>query len=317
MFFEIFIYFSPSQFSSQQQLQRIRRLPFRLLNGVDVAVGGFELGVAEAGCYVFDIGAVAQQQRRRGVAQGVELLVREVVALEKFAEPERRRGRVHRLAVCLDEYPTVAVPGVAQSELQSRLLRAVAFEHGNAVRGQHDPPAFARLGGLAPDLLIACQLVVAPADGQNTRAEINIAPLHAHQLASAAACTEREVDEQLVLQRLRFKCRQHGGQLLLTENLRLFLLDLREGDAVAVGWVLPDQAQPVRAVQQGADHRVIAVDARRGKPALGAVKMRFAADKLIDKALNVQRTDILELHVSEHGDNADVEHPAVPLVNQG
>ena len=50
--------------SSQQQLQRIRRLPFRLLNGVDVAVGGFELGVAEAGCYVFDIGAVAQQQRR-------------------------------------------------------------------------------------------------------------------------------------------------------------------------------------------------------------------------------------------------------------
>ena len=59
------IYLSPRlSIPSQQQLHRIRRLPFRLLNGVDVAVGGFELGVAEAGCYVFDIGAVAQQQRR-------------------------------------------------------------------------------------------------------------------------------------------------------------------------------------------------------------------------------------------------------------
>ena len=161
----------------QQILERIRRVAFCLLYRVYIAVGCFELGVTEPCGDVFDVGAVAQQQCCRGVAQGVELLVREVVALEKFAEPERRRGRVHRLAVCLDEYPTVAVPGVAQSELQSRLLRTVAFEHGNAVRGQHDPPTFAGLGGLAPDLPVACYLVVAPAYGQNTRGEINVAPL--------------------------------------------------------------------------------------------------------------------------------------------
>ena len=83
----------------QQVLERIRRVALCLFYRMDVAVGGFELGVTESCGDVFDVGAVAQEQRRRGVAQGVELLVRKVMALEEFAEPERRRGRVHRLAV--------------------------------------------------------------------------------------------------------------------------------------------------------------------------------------------------------------------------
>ena len=125
-------------FRVQQVFKRIRRVALCLFYRMDVAVGGFELGVTESCGDVFDVGAVAQEQRRRGVAQGVELLVRKVMALEEYAEPERRCGRVHRLAVRLNEYPVVAVPGVAQSELQPGLLRAAAFEHGNAVCGQHD-----------------------------------------------------------------------------------------------------------------------------------------------------------------------------------
>ena len=52
----------------QQYFKCIRGVAFGLFYGVDVAVGGFELGMAEAGGYVFNIGAVAQQQRLRAKA---------------------------------------------------------------------------------------------------------------------------------------------------------------------------------------------------------------------------------------------------------
>lgn len=43
---------------AQNQPQCIRCLSFGLVDGVDVAVGGFEPGVTEAGGYVFDVRAV-------------------------------------------------------------------------------------------------------------------------------------------------------------------------------------------------------------------------------------------------------------------
>jgi len=51
---------------------------------VDVAVGGFKLGVAEAGGYVFYFGAVTQKQRCRSVAEGAGLKM-----------PERRKSSYH------------------------------------------------------------------------------------------------------------------------------------------------------------------------------------------------------------------------------
>ena len=43
---------------AQNQLQCIRRLSFGLVDGVDVAVSGFELGMSEAGGYVLYVRAV-------------------------------------------------------------------------------------------------------------------------------------------------------------------------------------------------------------------------------------------------------------------
>ena len=51
---------------------------------MDVAVGGFKLGVAEAGGYVFYFGAVTQKQRCRSVAEGAG-----------FKMPERRKSSYH------------------------------------------------------------------------------------------------------------------------------------------------------------------------------------------------------------------------------
>ena len=262
MFFEIFIYFSPSQFSSQQQLQRIRRLPFRLLNGVDVAVGGFELGVAEAGGYVLDIRAVTQQQRRGGVAQGVKFAVRQVVALLELREPLRWRSRVHRLAVRLNENPIVTVPRVAESELQPCLFRAVAFEHGNAVRRQHDPPAFARLSGFAPDLLVPCQLIIAAADGENTGCKVDVAPFQPHEFTAAAPRIQRHMNKQAKHQRLVLKRLEQIAELLFGKDFRLLLLELWQGNTLTFCGIDADQTEIVGAFHQRANHCIVTANSR-------------------------------------------------------
>lgn len=45
-------------FAAEDELEGIRGLAFGLFDGVDVAVGGFELGVTEAGGYVLYVRAV-------------------------------------------------------------------------------------------------------------------------------------------------------------------------------------------------------------------------------------------------------------------
>ena len=71
-------------FSTEDEFEGVRRLPFGLIDGVDVAVDGFKSGVTEAGGYVFYFGAVTQKQRCRSVAEGVGLKM-----------PERRKSSYH------------------------------------------------------------------------------------------------------------------------------------------------------------------------------------------------------------------------------
>lgn len=54
--------------SAQDEFQGVGGVAFGLVDGVDVAVGGFELGVSEAGGYVLDVRAVAEQQSRGSMA---------------------------------------------------------------------------------------------------------------------------------------------------------------------------------------------------------------------------------------------------------
>lgn len=71
-------------FAAEDDFEGICRLPFGLAYGVDVAVGAFELGMSEAGGYVFYFGAVTQKQRCRSVAEGAGLKM-----------PERRKSSYH------------------------------------------------------------------------------------------------------------------------------------------------------------------------------------------------------------------------------
>jgi hypothetical protein len=55
--------------SAEDDFQGIRGVAFGLVDGMDVAVGGFELGVTKAGGYILDVRAVAEQQSRGSMAQ--------------------------------------------------------------------------------------------------------------------------------------------------------------------------------------------------------------------------------------------------------
>lgn len=68
----------------QEYFKCIGGVAFGLIDGVDVAVRRLELSVTEAGGHVLDIRAVAQKQGRRGMAEGVELSMRQVVPLLKL-----------------------------------------------------------------------------------------------------------------------------------------------------------------------------------------------------------------------------------------
>ena len=295
----------------QQYFKCIRGVAFGLFYGVDVAVGGFELGMVEAGGYVLDIRAVTQQQRRGGVAEGVELPVRQAIALLELREPLRRRGRVHRLAVRLNEYPVIAAPRVAERKPIPVLFGAVAAQHPQAVRRDHNAPGSPGLGRFALDLRVAGELVVAAADGQHARFEINIAPFQTHQLAAAAACIQRHMNEQPEHQRFTFKRLEQIGKFLFGKDFRLLLLELRQGYALAFGGIDSDQAELVGAFHQRANHRIIAANSRGRELARLAVKVRIALCQVVDEALNVNRADVPELQMPERRDNAEVDDMGV------
>lgn len=262
--------------AAEDNFQGVGGVAFGLVDGVDVAVGGFELGVPEAGGYVLYIRAVAQKQGRRGVAEGVKLSMREVVALLKLREPQGRRGRVHRLAVCLNKNPLVTLPRVTERKAVLVLLGAVFAQHSEAVRRQDERSAPARFGRFAPDFRVARELVITAADRQNACLEINVAPFQSHKLSSPTACIEREMYQNSEHKWLGFESLEHIVELLLGENLGLLLVEFRQGYAVALSGVRADQAELVGALHQRANHRVVAANGRRRELARLAVEVGFA-----------------------------------------
>lgn len=174
------------------------------------------------------------------MAEGVELSVREVVALLELAEPQRWRSREHRPAVRLNENPLVTTPRVTEREAVLTLLGAVFAQHSEAVRRQDERSAPARFGRFAPDFRVARELVIAAADGQDARAEVDIAPFQAHKLAASTARVEGEVNQQAEHHRLILEGFKHFVELGFGKNLGLLLIEFRQGYALALGGVRAD-----------------------------------------------------------------------------
>lgn len=303
--------------SAEDEFQGIGGVAFGLLDGVDVAVRRFELSVTEAARYVLDVRTVAQKQGRGSVAEGVEFSMREVVALLELTEPQCRRGRVHRLAVGLNENPLVTTPRVAERQAVLVLLRPVTAQHRKAIRRQDERSASARFGRFAPDFRVARELVITAADRQNACLEINVAPFQPHKFATPTARVERKMYQNSEHQRLVLEGFEHFVKFGFGENLSRFLVEFRQGYAVALSGVRADQAEAVGAFHQRAYHRIVAADGRGRELAGLAVEVGFALCEVVDEALNVKRADVAQLQMSEGGDDADVEDVGVALVDVG
>lgn len=288
-----------------------------MFDGVDVAVGGFELGVSEAGGNVLYIRAVREEQSRRSMAEGVKFSMRQVVPLLKLAEPQRRRGREHRPAVRLNENPLVAAPRVTEREAVLVLLGAVFAQHSEAVRRQDERSAPARFGRFAPDFRVARELVITAADGQDARAEVDVAPFQPHKFATPTACVESEMYQNSEHQRLGFECFEHFVELVFGENLGLLLLEFRQGYAVALSGVRADQAEAVGAFHQRAYHCVVSADGRGREFSRLAVEVGVALCEVVDEPLNMKRADVLQFQMSEGGHDAELEDVGVALVDVG
>lgn len=282
---------------------------------MDVAVGGLELGMAEAGGDVLDVRAVAQEQGRGGMPQGVELAVREAMPIKEAAEPQCRGGRVHRFAVSLDKQPLVTLPSITDQQARLILLGAVTLQHLQAVGREHDAADAAGLGGLAADLGVAGDLVIAAADGQHAGIEVDVRPFQPDQFPTTAAGVQRHMDQHLEHQRLAFERLHHLVDLAVREDLGDRFVLFRQGDAVAVGGILADQPELVGGVHQRADHRVVAPDRGVRELLRLTVEPCVAGDQIVDEVLDVDGADVLELHVAEHRDDAEVEHVGVLFVD--
>lgn len=106
---------------------------------------------------------------------------------------------------------------------------------------------------------------------------------------------------------------EHFVELGFGENLGRFLVEFRQGYAVALSGVRADQAEAVGAFHQRAYHRVVTADGRGREFARLAVEVGVALGEVVDEPLNVDGADVLELHMPERGDDADVHNVRVAL----
>ena len=249
------------------------------------------------------------------MAQGVELAVRQAVAVEKAAEPLRWSGRVHRSAISLNKQPVVAFPLIAELQARLVLFGAIMPEHIKAIGWEHDAADAAGLGGLTAHFRIAGELVVAAADSHHAGIKVDVAPFQPDQFSAAAACIQREVDHHTVLDRFTLERIQHRVNLAFVEDISDRLVLFRERDPVSVGRITGDQSELVGGVRQGTYHRVVAVDGCGGQFARRAVEPCVSCDKFIDEVLDMDGTNVAQLHVPEHRNDAEVHDVVVLFVD--
>ena len=84
------------------------------LQGVNVDIGCFDIGVTEAYRYGFDVTSISKKHRCARMAQAVEFEMSDIMSFKEFRELLGRSMRIHHISVFLGEDVSEILPSIAE-----------------------------------------------------------------------------------------------------------------------------------------------------------------------------------------------------------